>query len=117
MDIELSPFKNGVEERVKLPIDGSAVVVTGQAKLEAIGNPDSKIFGEWFGRRSHWLRSAIKRGGKRFRGLIHFFPACSPGIKLSCPRKIRCGDSPDASFSSIQRGGVRRRLEYTAHVY
>jgi hypothetical protein len=62
MDIELSSFKDGIEERVKLPIDGALFVMTkGQAKLEAIGNPDSKVLGEWFGRRSQWLRSAIKK--------------------------------------------------------
>lgn len=41
MDIELSTYKDGIAECVKLPLDGSAVVV-----------------GEWCGRRSHWLRSS-----------------------------------------------------------
>jgi hypothetical protein len=35
---------------MKLPVHDSAVVaITGRAKLEAFGNPDSNTVGEWFG--------------------------------------------------------------------
>jgi hypothetical protein len=46
MDIELLPYKYGIEERVKLPIDGSdVVVITGNTNLsEATGNPDEEYF-------------------------------------------------------------------------
>ena len=63
MDIELSLDEDGIEHCVKPPIDGSTII-TGQTKLPTIGNPHAKIVGEWFGWRSHWLRSAIKRSGK-----------------------------------------------------
>jgi hypothetical protein len=60
MDIDLSLYEDGIEQCVKPPIDGSAVM-TEQAKLVATGNSDSRVLGEWFGRRSQWLRSAIKK--------------------------------------------------------